>query len=74
MDDNFHNFLRWPWLGLFDPAREVGGGGEDVAGRCLCCDNWYWPTAGGQMRELIKHEISLPEFIGKTTTCSPQCW
>ena len=30
--------------------------------------------AGGQMIELIKHEISLPEFIGKTTTgdnCGP---
>ena len=39
MDDNFHNFLPRSWLGIFDPVRgEGGGGGEDVAGGCLCCE------------------------------------
>ena len=37
MDDNFHNFLPRPWLGIFDPVRGRGGG-EDVAGGCLCCE------------------------------------
>ena len=38
MDDNFHNFLPRSWLGIFDPVRGGGRGGEDVAGGCLCCE------------------------------------
>ena len=47
MDDNFHNFLRWPWLGLFDPARgrEEGGVKMLLEGVCVVI------TGTGQLLE-----------------------